>query len=253
MKKKITSFILAITLMITMFAQTTWAETVSIDEATTCVANQKEKASKSVVSSEKKRKFVAKVENAIEKSSSLDGDDYEIQSINAFPENISTKDVIVCNSVEEVVKYLETQEKQMEVTNSQKIEYVANSLLGASKSKNTSKSKTKTVTKSYSRGLTPKYTLKADFTYNTSTKKITAVKNRKFTATGITVTAGVADKSYSTTYSKSHKTATVKCTYTAISYLVTPIGKMEVSRHNAYQKFSYSVSGGVTNGKGGYE
>lgn len=186
----------------------------------------------------------------IEKSIILDEDNYEIRIIKNN-ENIDNKGKLVkCNTVKDAVKYLENTEVQMAaekiiVDIDEKDIEIEENIKGAAK--------TKSVTKSYSRGLTPKYTLKATFKYDTKTKKIKSVTGRKFTLSGITLAVGAEDKTYSTKYSSDKKKATVKCSYTAVSYLITPVGRIEISRKDAYQKFSYSVSKGVTGGKGGYE
>lgn len=113
--------------------------------------------------------------------------------------------------------------------------------------------KTKSVTKKYSRGFMPKYKLRATFKYDIKTKKIVSVTNRKFTLSGFSLGIGAEDKTYSTKYSSDKKKATVKCSYSATHSLLTPIGMIEINRRDAYQKFSYSVSKGVTGGSGGYE
>ncbi len=187
----------------------------------------------------------------IEKSTILDEENYEIRIIKNN-ENIDNKGKwIKCNTVKEAVKYLENAEVQMAATEKMIVEIddedieIQDNIKGAAK--------TESVTKSYSRGLTPKYTLKATFKYDKKTKKIKSVTGRKFTLSGITLAVGAEDKTYSTKYSSTKKKATVKCSYTAVSYLITPVGRIELSRKDAYQKFSYSVSNGVTGGKGGYE
>lgn len=187
----------------------------------------------------------------IEKSTILDEDNYEIRVIKNN-ENIDNKGKwITCNTVKEAIKYLENTEMQMTATEKMIVDIeeedieIEENIKGAAK--------TKSVTKSYSRGVAPKYTLKATFKYDTKTKKIKSVTGRKFTLSGITLVIGAEDKTYSTKYSSDRKKATVKCSYTAVSYLITPVGRIEIERKDAYQKFSYSVSKGVTGGKGGYE
>ena len=194
--------------------------------------------------------YVENLMRAVRKSNKLDESKYKIRD-NQTAKNPSGY-WVKCNSTQDVIKYLENNEKQMKemknfvISETETNEYVENIRATANK-------KTKSVTKSYSRGLTPKYTLKATFTYDTRTKKIKSVTKRKFSLSGFTLAIGAEDKTFSTKYSSTRKKATVKCSYTEVSYLVLPIGRIEILRKDAYQKFSYSVSKGVTGGEGGYE
>lgn len=196
--------------------------------------------------------YVENIMRAVKESNKLDESKYEIKIVDNQIAKNPKGHWIKCNSTQDVIKYLENNEKQMKETKNFTIsetktyEYAENARAAANK-------KTKSVTKSYSRGFTPKYTLKATFTYDTRTKKIKSISNKKFTLSGITLAIGAEDKTFSTNYSSTKKTATVKCSYTEVSYLVLPIGRIEILRKDAYQKFSYSVSKGVTGGEGGYE
>lgn len=189
---------------------------------------------------------------AVKKSDKLDESKYKIRIVDNQTAKYPEKHWIKCNSTQDVVKYLENNEKHMKetknfvISDTETYENIDNTRAAAKK-------KTKSVTKSYSRGLTPKYTLKATFKYDTRTKKIKSVTKRKFSLSGLTLAIGAEDKTFSTKYSSTKKTATVKCSYTEVSYLVLPIGRIEILRKDAYQKFSYSVSKGVTGGEGGYE
>ncbi|MCI8338506.1 MAG: hypothetical protein HFH62_07480 [Lachnospiraceae bacterium] len=110
-----------------------------------------------------------------------------------------------------------------------------------------------TKNKGYQRG-TPvlHYNLFADIKYNKKTGVISSVKNRKFTITGLTICTTAEDRSYTTSYSKSKKSCTIRCNYTDVTQLLTPWGAIQIYRKSAYQKFSWNLNKGVYNGKGGY-
>lgn len=170
---------------------------------------------------------------AVKKSDKLDESKYKIRIVDNQTAKYPEKHWIKCNSTQDVVKYLENNEKHMKetknfvISDTETYENVDNTRAVAKK-------KTKSVTKSYSRGLTPKYTLKATFKYDTRTKKIKSVTKRKFSLSGLTLAIGAEDKTFSTKYSSTKKTATVKCSYTEVSYLVLPIGRIEILRKDAY-------------------
>lgn len=189
--------------------------------------------------------------NGIKNSSKLNNSKYEITALDNNTNLNKNGKWIQCNSTDEIIKYLEKSELECEKLNNYTVESIEEN--NSNVNEYGIMPKVKSVTKKFSRGRTPKYTLKATFSYNTSTKKILSVKNRNFSLTGITAAVSARNKTYFTYYSSDRRKATVKCSYTAISYINTPWGKFEVSRHDAYQKFSFSVKKGVTDGKGGYE
>ena len=203
-----------------------------------------------------KAEYVDEIEAAIKDSRLFNEAKYEVKIVDKFPEGVDETRIIAYDSVDSIIKSLEQEEVGKRNEQETIIEIDENSMDSLEMQediKSGKYSKYASVTKSYSRGITPKYTLKATFKYNKGTKKIVSVTGRKFTLSGISISAGAEDKTYSTTYSSDKKKATVKCEYTAISYLLTPVGRIEISRHDAYQQFSYSFKNGVTGGKGGYQ
>ena len=112
--------------------------------------------------------------------------------------------------------------------------------------------KSKTISASGTRGATLKIRLRADITYNTSTNKISKVFNRKLTFSGLTVGFKATDRTYKTTYSSTKKTCTIRCDYSEVSELTTPLGDIEITRRDAYQQFKWSKSKGTYGIKGGY-
>lgn len=149
----------------------------------------------------KQKEFLIDLKNGIQKSQKLNSIKYSVKLVNdKFVEKVGVK----CNTVSEAIKYLEKNEKEIYV----KKDFVINldNLVKGNLSSKSKKLTSKTETKSYSRGWgIPTYKLQADFTYNTKTKKITSVKNRKFTMSGITAVVGAANKSYSTNYTSTRK------------------------------------------------
>lgn len=182
---------------------------------------------------------------AIMRSKSLDASKYEINFVTDTPKsNVIYKK---CNSIKEIVSLLEKDENDL-LKNSDINRFSMSTISASSTSK-----APKTVSKKYSRGWTPRYTLSADITYNTKTNKITSVSNRNFSLSGITIAVGAEDKKYSTKYYDNKKKVRVRCDYTAVRYVMTPAGRVEISRRGAYQHFYYSVAKDVHDGSGGYK
>ena len=48
------------------------------------------------------------------------------------------------------------------------------------------------------------------------------------------------------------KTCTIRCDYSEVSELTTPLGDIEITRRDAYQQFKWSKSKGTYGIKGGY-
>lgn len=191
--------------------------------------------------------YMQSLTTAIKNNKSLDTSKYKITFVTGTKKN----NVVYkkCNSIKEIITLLENDEHEMKKNS--KIAIISPSILNTNAAKTSAS--TKTVNKSYSRGWSPKYTLSADITYNTKTHKITSVKNRKFTLSGVTLCTGAEDKTYYTKYYDSKKKVRVRCEYTAVRYVMTPAGRIEISRKEAYQHFYYSVSKGVHDGSGGYQ
>lgn len=197
-----------------------------------------------IVGEAQRLKLQEEVTQAIENSKKLDENKYQV--VGVVDNQNSDVTYKRCDSVEEIIKVLEEAEKEM--NSSRNLCIIENEPINASGT-----SSKKTVTKKYSKGVTPKRTLSAKITYNTKTKKITGVSKRKLSLSGITVGVSAEDKTYSTKYYNGKKKVRIRCSYSSVYHLITPSGKIEIIRKDAYQQFYYSVANGVHDGSGGFE
>ena len=192
---------------------------------------------------DKQQQFENEFYKALEKS-----DNIKIRFLNTSTQNTNNYSSQIENA-NDLVALLEKQELNMNSISlgeaeSSPSETVFSSMKAAGKSK--------TISASGTRGATLKIRLRADITYNTSTNKISKVFNRKLTFSGLTVGFKATDRTYKTTYSSTKKTCTIRCDYSEVSELTTPLGDIEITRRDAYQQFKWSKSKGTYGIKGGY-
>lgn len=208
-------------------------------------------ANASVIKNNKKQQFERTFYKELEESNIIkNSDNIEFRFLNTSTQNTNNH-LLKINDARELVSLLEKQELDMNSISSNEENIDFNSIETIS-SLMKAKGKSKTISASGTRGITFKIKLRADITYNTSTNKISKVSNRKLTLSGLTVAVKVEDRTYKTTYSSTKKTCTVRCDYSEIIEAITPVGAMEIIRHDAYQQFKWSKSKGTYGIKGGY-
>ena len=162
----------------------------------------------------------------------------------------SSDQFVVLNTPEEIVSFVEEQQKdtEREAKFIQKANIIDKEMEYATRAA----SKSKTVNKNYSQGTVVSYNLCADITYDTSTKAISKVANRKFTMTRVTLVLEAQDRSYNTYFSPQKKACKITCDYSSVQRIITPLGAIEFFRNNAYIQFKWSYEKGVYAGEGGY-
>ena len=198
---------------------------------------------------DKQQQFENEFYKALEKSNIIkNSDNIKIRFLNTSTQNTNNYSSQIENA-NDLVALLEKQELNM---NSISLGEAESSPSETVFSSMTAAGKSKTISASGTRGATLKIRLRADITYNTSTNKISKVFNRKLTFSGLTVGFKATDRTYKTTYSSTKKTCTIRCDYSEVSELTTPLGDIEITRRDAYQQFKWSKSKGTYGIKGGY-